>query len=438
MDDPTIESTAIESTHSKSATSLSRSRSLRFQKIRHQSVAYCQPLALEDYGLQAMAETSPPKWHLAHTTWFFETFILKPFVNDYCSPNPQYEVLFNSYYNGIGRQHPRHQRGLLSRPSVEEVLEYRGLIDQQIIDLLNHTDHPHHGEILTRLELGLNHEQQHQELFFTDLKYSFFQNPLYPTYANTALSSTDKPALNRTWIDYQGGLIAVGQQQEDFCFDNELPRHQVMLTPFQLANRLVTNGEFLAFIEDGAYQRPDLWLADAWATVQQHQWRAPLYWLRQDNQWLEYTLHGLAPVDYERPVVHVSAYEADAYARWAEARLASEFELEYAANQQAITGQFITGQFIDNGEFHPQATQQDNQVYGTAWEWTHSAYGPYPNFRAGKGAIGEYNGKFMCNQLVLRGGSCVTSRDHIRSSYRNFFYPQDRWQFSGIRIAQSA
>ncbi len=407
--------------------------SLRYQNTRQQSIDFCQLLELEDYSLQAIAETSPPKWHLAHTTWFFETFILKAFVEDFQSINDQYEVLFNSYYNGIGQQHPRDQRGLLSRPSVQEVLHYRQVIDQEIGKLLEDTEHPHYSDILSRVELGIHHEQQHQELFFTDIKYSFFQNPLFPVYHQTPLSQSTSSAYKLSWDEHHGGLSAIGHFRDSFCFDNEQPQHQVMLNDFYLANRLVTNGEYLVFIEDGGYRRPELWLADGWSHAQKNQWNSPCYWLQQEKQWFEFTLHGLQSLDLNRPVVHVSAYEADAYARWAKARLATEFELETAANQQTIKGQFV-----ESKEYHPKMAIDDKQIFGTAWEWTSSAYGPYPNFQADKGAIGEYNGKFMCNQLVLRGGSCVTAKNHIRPSYRNFFYPQDRWQFSGIRLARSA
>lgn len=425
----------------------SRTLADQFTAVRQLSEDFCTPLATEDYGLQAMAETSPPKWHLAHTTWFFETFLLKPFIPHYQPHHPLYETLFNSYYNGIGQQHPRHQRGLLSRPSVAEVITYRARINELILDLLGDANHPNHIDIVQRIRLGIHHEQQHQELFFTDLKYCFFQNPLFPTYSGTPLAHQDPATREPGWMSFQGDIVSVGfhntgfhstsgQGDRDFCFDgfcfdNELPAHQVLLQSFQLSDRLITNGEFLAFMDDGGYRRPELWLADGWAECQQQGWQAPLYWLQQEGQWLEYTLHGLQPLDLERPVCHISAYEADAFARWRGARLPTEFELE-----QALSLQPVTGQFVESGEFHP-GDADGHQLYGTVWEWTSSAYGPYPGYRPAAGAIGEYNGKFMCNQLVLKGGSCVTGRDHIRSSYRNFFYPKDRWQFTGIRLAQS-
>jgi ergothioneine biosynthesis protein EgtB len=396
----------------------------------------CRPLTVEDYGLQAAAETSPPKWHLAHTTWFFETFILKTYIKDYQCVDSHYEVLFNSYYNGIGAQHPRHQRGLLSRPSVQAIEDYRHIVDKHVENLLELEQHPHRKDIQTRVELGLHHEQQHQELLLTDLKYSWFQNPLHPVYCDKPLSAADSPPTTIGWEEYEGGLIDMGHSGDGFCFDNELPRHKAVLAPFALANHLISNKDYLEFILDGGYRDPQWWLADGWTEANRQQWQAPLYWLQQDAQWLEYTLHGLVPLDLQRPVVHVSAYEADAFARWRGARLATEYELESAANSLEPKDNNLS-QFIEAGEFHPQAISKRSQLLGTAWQWTSSAYGPYPGFRAADGAIGEYNGKFMCNQLVLRGGSCFTPRDHLRPSYRNFFYPRDRWQVSTIRLARS-
>jgi len=404
----------------------------QFMITRHQSLNFCAPLTIEDYGLQAIAETSPPKWHLAHTTWFFETFLLKPFVRNYQPFHPLFEHLFNSYYNGIGSQHARNQRGLLSRPGLDEVLDYRTHVDAKITDLIADNNHPNRDRIAALIQLGINHEQQHQELLFTDIKYSFFQNPLYPAYSTTPLPKTTETLNTLGWMQFGGDIVTAGYQGDAFCFDNEQPAHQVVLPPFQLANRLITNGEFQAFIDDGGYQRPELWLADGWAECQQQQWCAPLYWVSEAGQWLEFTLHGLQKLDPARPVCHISAYEADAFARWSDARLPTEFELE-----QALKLEPIAGQFVDLGEFHPGIAVNKHQLYGTAWEWTSSAYNPYPGYRASNDAIGEYNGKFMCNQLVLKGGSCVTSQSHLRHSYRNFFYPKDRWQFSGIRLAKN-
>ncbi len=399
--------------------------------VRSQSLALCEPLTVEDFGLQAVAETSPPKWHLAHTSWFFETFILKPFAADYRSWHSAFEVMFNSYYNGVGAQHPRHQRGLLSRPGVEEIMDYRAHVDRHMQALLADEGHPARDNIFQRTILGMHHEQQHQELLLTDLKYSFFQNPLYPRYSEQPLPGADDPGP-WGWLDYAGGTVTVGHEGDGFCFDNEQPAHPFILAPFQLADRLVTNADYLAFMMDDGYQRPELWLADGWAHSQQAGWRHPLYWLKQDNEWLEYTLHGLQPLSLHAPVCHLSAYEADAFARWCGARLPTEFELEHALKHSPVDGQFV-----DSGQYHPVLTTKTPGFYGSVWEWTQSAYSPYPGYQPADGAIGEYNGKFMANQLVLKGGSCATPASHIRSSYRNFFYPPDRWQFTGLRLTRN-
>ena len=406
----------------------------RFTQTRQYSTAICEPLVTEDFGLQAAAFASPPKWHLAHTSWFFETFILKLFNAEYHSPCDDYAILFNSYYNGIGEQFPRPQRGLLSRPTVAEVFAYRDHIDRHMLQLLEQDQHPHYAEILVRTRLGIEHEQQHQELFFTDLKYSLSINPLLPTYSPQP--DNKQPAKHTTlqWREYAGGQVDIGASDNaDFYFDNESPRHAVLLSPFALANRLVSNQEFLQFIEDGGYQRPELWLADGWSTVQEHNWQQPLYWQQKNQQWHEFSLHGLQPLDLHQPVCHISGYEADAYATWAGCRLPLETEWEYAASQQTVK------QSSRDGHFQPMPTDDQaalSDLYDNCWQWTGSAYRPYPGFTTPEGAIGEYNGKFMCNQWVLRGGSCITSSGHCRASYRNFFYPQDRWQFSGIRLAK--
>ena len=402
---------------------------------RSQSLTFCRPLGNEDYGLQAEAFTSPPKWHLAHTTWFFETFLLKPFAQGYATPQPLYEVMFNSYYNGIGAQFPRPQRGLLSRPTVAEILDYRGHVDTAMARLLAATEHPDRGEILTRTALGVEHERQHQELFFTDLKYALAINPLQPAYLpGEPAPQAEPPAL--AWHAYAGGLVEVGASGAGFCFDNELPRHKTFVEAFELAGRLVTNAEFTRFVEDGGYRRPELWLADGWDAVQTRDWQAPHYWRDRDGVALEYTLHGLQQRRPSNPVCHISGYEADAYARWAGARLPTEqeWELAAAAEPPANSG-------VDDGYYHPQPANDDDslqQLYGNCWQWTQSAYSPYPGYNPSPGAIGEYNGKFMSNQWVLRGGSCVSKAAHVRPSYRNFFYPPDRWQFSGLRLARTA
>ena len=416
----------------------------RYRAVRVQSQLACEPLETEDFGLQAEAFTSPPKWHLAHTSWFFETFLLKPFLENYRTPNEQYQVLFNSYYNGVGDQFARPRRGLLSRPTVAEVMAYRAHVDRAVAQLLEEAGHPDRDTILSRCRLGIEHEQQHQELFYTDLKYSLSANPLYPAYTEAPrvrLPSAAVPGgqTDLQWREFPGGLVSLGTDTErldgdTFAFDNESPEHSVYLNPYALANRLVTNAEFRAFVDDGGYERPEFWLADGWAIVQQEQWRQPLYWLDADGEALQFTLHGLQARNPDQAVCHLSGYEADAYASWAGARLPTEFEWESAARAQP----FAAPDF-DPARLHPSHASGDEpllQLYSDCWQWTGSAYRPYPGFRASAGAIGEYNGKFMANQWVLRGGSCVSQRGHLRPTYRNFFYPQDRWQFSGLRLAR--
>jgi len=408
-------------------------------ETRAQTQALCAPLSAEDCNLQGAAFASPPKWHLAHTSWFFETFILKPYAQGYQPLEPAYEVLFNSYYQGVGRQHPRAERGLLSRPDLAQVLAYRRQVDEAMAQLLADSGHPERTRILERCVLGIEHERQHQELLLTDIKYSFSRNPLYPAYTEAPVATTAAQAAGEpVWIDFEGGLIEIGHHGEGFAFDNEAPRHRSYLRPYALQQRLVSNGEYQRFIDDGGYRRPELWLAEGWDTVQQEGWAAPLYWFERDGQALEFSLYGLRPRCAADPVAHLSAYEADAYARWAGARLPTEAEWEHAAAVQgALQGTQPEGaQML----LHPPAAVAADgglqQLYGSCWQWTGSAYAPYPGFAPAAGAIGEYNGKFMCNQLVLRGGSCVTPRSQSRHSYRNFFYPRDRWQFSGLRLAR--
>ncbi len=405
-----------------------------FRDTRRQSLDICTPLEREDYGLQAAVFASPPKWHLAHTTWFYETFLLKSFDPTYVTPEPLYETLFNSYYNGVGEPFARDRRGLLSRPTLDAVLDYRAHVEAAMERLLA-ADHPEQALIGERTRLGIEHERQHQELLYTDLKYSLAANPLYPAYRNQPLPECgDAPAM--TFTEFAGGLGEIGFTGGEFCFDNELPRHRVFLEPFALADRLVTNAEYQAFIDDGGYERPEFWLADGWSTVCAEAWTAPLYWRDRDGEALEFTLFGLQPRQPSRPVCHVSGYEADAYARWADARLPRESEWEHAVGTESATA----GTGMDGGALHPEAALDagPGQHYGACWQWTQSAYSPYPGFAPGPGAIGEYNGKFMSNQWVLRGGSCVTKASQARPSYRNFFYPQDRWQFGGIRLAREA
>ncbi|MCZ6886881.1 MAG: ergothioneine biosynthesis protein EgtB [Gammaproteobacteria bacterium] len=402
-----------------------------YSAVRTQTEMLCRPLAVEDYGVQPMDDCSPPKWHLAHTTWFFETFLLKPFVRGYQPFHERYEYLFNSYYNGVGEQYPRPLRGNLSRPTVEEVMDYRAFVDRTVLRLLADKS----DEIRARVVLGLNHEQQHQELILTDLKYNLGNNPLAPAFREdlVCLETRETPMK---FVAEPGGLVSVGADPDapGFAFDNETPRHKTWLDPYVMADRLVTNGEYLEFIEDGGYADPALWLYQGWSEVQRSGWQAPLYWRRSaDAGWAEYRLSGLAALEPLLPVTHVSYFEADAYARWTGARLPTEREWENIASRSQVEGNFV-----DRNTLHPEAASGKGfkQLYGDAWEWTASAYSPYPGFEPLAGALGEYNGKFMSDQLVLRGGSCVTPPGHVRSSYRNFFYARDRWQFTGIRLAK--
>ncbi len=406
-----------------------------YRDVRRTTEALCEPLVAEDYVVQSMPDASPVKWHLAHTTWFFETFLLAPLVPGYRLFHPEFRVLFNSYYHGVGPRWPRAQRGLLSRPTAVEVFRYRDYVDSQVELLLRSAA----GETLERLAptllLGVNHEQQHQELILTDLKHAWAANPLHPIYRE-ARPETGTPPL-RQWVSFPERLTRVGHEENGFAFDNESPRHQTWLHGFEMASRLVTNAEYLAFLDDGGYERPELWLSDGWSTRQDRDWEAPLYWGKRDGTWHMTTLAGPRVVRADEPVCHLSYYEADAFARWAGARLPTEFEWEAAASVQPLTGHFLEG-----GHFHPagSAATEDAgplyQLYGDVWQWTASPYVGYPGYYPPAGAVGEYNGKFMCNQLVLRGASCVTPRSHARLTYRNFFPPDARWQFNGIRLAR--
>jgi ergothioneine biosynthesis protein EgtB len=404
----------------------------RFESIRRTTDRLCEGLSAEDCQLQSMEDASPVKWHLAHTSWFFETFVLEPALAGYRPLDPAYRVLFNSYYVGVGERHPRAQRGLLSRPSLEEVRRYRRHVEQGVLQLLQGSPAE---RWLALIELGLQHEQQHQELILTDLKHHFACNPLLPAY-RPAPAAARAPAEPLRYRAFDGGLVDIGHAGEGFAFDNEAPRHRVWLEPFELAQRLVTEGELLAFIEDGGYRRPELWLSEGWDACQRQQWQAPLYWRRDDaGTWSRFTLQGLRPLEPSVPACHVSYYEAEAYARWAGARLPTEAEWEHAARSAPIA----EGALLDDAWFHPAPASTHEglaQMRGDCWEWTGSAYLPYPGYRPAAGAVGEYNGKFMINQMVLRGGSCATPRDHVRPSYRNFFPPAARWQFSGIRLAR--
>ncbi len=405
----------------------------RYNAIRAATERLCEPLHTEDYVVSSMLDVSPTKWHLAHTSWFFETFVLAPFHRDYRALNPKYAFLFNSYYVQAGERHCRAQRGLVTRPTVAEVYAYRAHVDanmQQIIADID--DDPHHpaSEVL---ELGLHHEQQHQELLVTDIKHVFWTNPMRPAYRPERRVASAPAAQGWTMID--AGVRDIGHSGDGFHFDNEGPQHREYVQQSALAHRLTTNGEFAVFMADGGYRRPELWLSGGWATVRAHAWRAPLYWELVDDSWHEFTLAGIAPVDVHAPVTHISYYEADAYARWAGMRLPTETEWEVIARTQPMSGRFADAEFL-----HPHSDGRAGlqQLFGDVWQWTQSPYIAYPRYRASSGALGEYNGKWMSDQWVLRGASCATFASHARATYRNFFPSDARWQFTGIRLAHDA
>jgi ergothioneine biosynthesis protein EgtB len=405
-----------------------------FLRVRRQTEDLCLPLSPEDMMVQSCAEASPAKWHLAHTTWFFETFLLREFLAGYREFHPDFRWLFNSYYNSVSDQPEKKLRASFSRPPVESVFQYRQHVEEGIQRLL--ASNPSE-EVTQRIVLGLHHEQQHQELLAYDIKHALWTNPLRPPYLNEPVIFNAPPLSKPDWIAYQGGVCGIGYSGDGFAFDNESPRHPEYLRPYALASRLVSCGEYLAFIEDGGYRRPELWLSAGWDTVKAEGWKAPLYWRQQHDAWLVYTLYGELPLAelLQTPVCHVSYYEADAFAHWAGKRLPTEAEWEVAAQ-----GLPTTGNFLEDGTLHPVALGEGPakgpaQMFGDVWEWTQSAYLGYPGFAAVPGALGEYNGKFMSSQMVLRGGSVVTPASHIRSTYRNFFSPATRWQFSGIRLA---
>ena len=416
----------------------------RYLRVRQASEALCAPLEVDDYMVQSMPDASPAKWHLAHTTWFFERFVLTEAVEGYKPFDPQFNYLFNSYYNTVGAQHCRPRRGLLSRPTVAQVYAYRRAIDEAMRRMLQAADERAMLRWQPVIEIGLHHEQQHQELLLTDIKHAFGCNPLRPAYrprprprSESGDVAAEVSAMR--WVSFDEEIAWIGHGGDGFAYDNESPRHRVLLHPFAIASRLVTAGEYLAFMNDGGYRRPELWLSEGWSTVQAEGWEAPLYWELCEGRWRQMTLAGMQEVDEAEPVCHVSYFEADAFARWAGARLPTEFEWERASQDVPVGGQFS-----DGGEHHPQPAREGGeqaplqQMFGEAWQWTGSAYVGYPGYRPPPGALGEYNGKFMCNQFVLRGGSCATPSDHIRRTYRNFFPPAARWQFSGIRLAKDA
>jgi ergothioneine biosynthesis protein EgtB len=407
----------------------------RFVSLRQTTMALCEPLEVEDFVVQSMPDASPTKWHLAHSSWFFETFVLKPFNPNHQPFDASFDFIFNSYYNAVGDRHERNKRGLLSRPTLNEVLRYRQQVTESVVDLINSSGDQ--SELTAMIELGINHEQQHQELILSDLKHLFSLNPLRPAYVSKKCETVGQPPPLQ-WMGFDEGLYSVGYAGGSFHYDNEGPRHRHFLNSFKLASRLITNEEYLRFVADKGYERSELWLSDGWDWIKSNVLRRPLYWQQEGpSEFTFFTLNGMQSLEGSAPVCHISFYEADAFATWAGARLPTEFEWEVASECATLTGNFVEGKL-----FRPTKAQETNgpaallQMFGDAWEWTRSPYSPYPGYVPPQGAIGEYNGKFMCNQFVLRGGSCVSPKDHIRKTYRNFFPPSARWQFSGIRLAK--
>jgi ergothioneine biosynthesis protein EgtB len=432
-----IDETTADQTRLRASASHSQRLLARFRQVRDFTTHLCEELEPEDCVVQSMPDVSPTKWHLAHTTWFFETFVLKKWTPRYRPEVPQYAYLFNSYYNAAGDMHRRDLRGLISRPTVEETHRYRSSIDSYIVNLLSGADEKLLAEIEPIITLGINHEQQHQELLLTDIKHVLAQNPLYPVFRERKGDLETRKVSPQDFVEFEETTVQIGHDGNGFSYDNEGPRHPALVPHFSLASRVVTNGEYLEFMEAGGYTRPEFWLSLGWTTVNEQRWQAPLYWMKLDGAWWNFTLSGFRSVEESEPVTHVSYFEADAFANWSGARLPTEFEWE-----QAATDLSIEGNFVESEQFHPQASSASahdrhlDQMFGDVWEWTRSGYAPYPGYRAAPGALGEYNGKFMCNQYVLRGGSCATSRTHIRQTYRNFFPPEKRWQFTGIRLAR--
>ncbi|MFT5286223.1 MAG: ergothioneine biosynthesis protein EgtB [Planctomycetota bacterium] len=408
-----------------------------YERVRAQTEDLIRPLAIEDMVVQTMPDVSPTKWHLAHTSWFFEKLVLERIGADYTPFDQGFNALFNSYYQSLGDPFPRDKRGLLSRPTVNEIVAYRHHVDSVLKALLEEGDAATIRLLAPALTIGLNHEQQHQELLVMDAKHVLSHNSTPPVYRQQRTRPSVASSAPMEWLRFAGGRVHAGSGPNGFAFDNERPRHAHHLRPFELASRPVTSGEFQAFIEDRGYERPELWLADGWDLVQREGWSAPLYWELTEQGWTVFTLGGRQSIGPAEPVCHVSYFEADAYARWAGCRLPSEFEWEHATEEQPMTGTFL-----ESGAFHPlpQAGESSQgspaQLFGDVWEWTTSPYAPYPGYEPFDGHLGEYNGKFMINQLVLRGGSCITPRDHVRPTYRNFFYPHQRWMFAGFRLAR--
>jgi ergothioneine biosynthesis protein EgtB len=410
----------------------------RFQSVRKQTIELCKPLAVEDFVAQPVTDVSPPKWHLGHTTWFFEALILENYEENYQGFDKRYNYLFNSYYESAGDRVQRPRRGYMTRPTVDEIIRYREYVEENLIGFLHRNADKIDDSLKYILELGLQHEQQHQELLVTDFKYILGQNPLFPVYKEYIPAEDETGNKKMNFLEVEEGIYEIGHRGKEFCYDNELCVHKVFLHPFRFQDRLVTNREFLEFIEDGGYRRFNFWLSEGWEWVKANLIVAPLYWHQIDNGWYVYTLSGLEELNPDEPVAHISYYEADAFARWKGKRLLTEFEWETAAQKYEPVP--VKGaNFVENENFRAlPPSQGSRQMFGDAWEWTGSAYLPYPGFKEAEGAIGEYNGKFMVNQMVLRGGSCATPANHIRPTYRNFFHPHLRWQFTGIRLAERA
>ena len=409
----------------------------KYIMIRRQTIDICKPLAVEDFVAQPVVDVSPPKWHMGHTTWFFEALVLDNYSSNYKEFDHRYGFLFNSYYNTVGDRVQRPDRGHMTRPTVEEIIHYREYVDEKMIHFINNESDKVDNNLSYILELGLQHEQQHQELLITDLKYILGMNPIFPVYKDYIEEVRDIKSTENKYINVKEGIYEIGYQGKEFCFDNEKARHKVFLNPFRFMNRLVNNEEYLEFIEDGGYSRFNFWLSEGWDWVKNQDIHAPLYWHKIDHKWYHYTLSGLEEINPNDPVTHISYFEADAYASWKGKRLLTEAEWEVVC-QDHEPAPNENSNFVENKNFRPlQCKNGMMQLLGDVWEWTGSAYLPYPNFQKSDGAIGEYNGKFMINQMVLRGGSCATPRAHIRTSYRNFFHPNLRWQFTGIRLAES-
>jgi len=406
---------------------------LDYQAIRDETEQLAEPLSPEDQQIQSMIDVSPTKWHRAHITWFFETFVLRPNLQGYVEFDPDHRYLYNSYYELIGDRHPRHERGLISRPTADQISAYRQHVDQAMARLID-SGVAHRADVAELVMLGLHHEQQHQELLLSDIKHVLSKNPTRPTYHRPSTEPTRQNSAFG-WVDIDGGLVEIGHDETSFHFDNEAPRHRVFLEPFRLADRLVTNGDWLDFMADDGYHESRHWLSEGWTLINREGWDAPLYWEATSTGWQMFTLHGCVPVDPSEPVCHVSYFEADAFARWANARLPTEAEWEQASSTVSIEGNLA-----NRGRFHPEPSSKASngtlhQMFGDVWEWTSSSYSPYPGYSTAEGAVGEYNGKFMSNQYVLRGGCCATPAGHVRPTYRNFFPASSRWMFGGLRLA---